>query len=171
MKKYFPVIALAAAAYGVVIWLRRKATAGQNLRYEIADIAIDIPKIIESRFARIYFNTKLRLINDESVSVNVKQVDLNANIGNRTLGKILSNTPFKVAARSSQIVRFETSFSSGQIVLYIIDLIRNGLAFNDPISVDGYILTDLGRVEVNYTKNPSGGVTGKHILNNTQGNC
>jgi len=40
MKKYFPVIALAAAAYGVVIWLRRKATAGQNLRYEIEDIAI-----------------------------------------------------------------------------------------------------------------------------------
>ena len=160
MKKYFPIITLAAAAYGVIYWLRKKAAAGKNLRYEIADIAIDIPKILESNFARIYFNTKLRLINDESVSVNVKQVNLNANIGNRTLGKILSNTPFEVSAKSSQIVRIQTSFSSGEIVLYLIELIKTGFAFDDPISVDGYILTDLGKINVNYTKNPSGGMTG-----------
>jgi len=160
MKKYFPIITLAAAAYGVIYWLRKKAAAGQNLRYEIADIAIDIPKILESNFARIYFNTKLRLINDESVSVNVKQVNLNANIGNKTLGKILSNTPFEVKAKSSQIVKIQTSFSSGQIVLYVIDLVKSGFAFDDPISVDGYIKTDLGTINVDYTKNPSGGVTG-----------
>lgn len=160
MKKYLPVITLAAAAYGVIFWLRKKAAAGQNLRYEIADIAIDIPKIIESRFARIFFNTKLRLINDESVSVNVKQINLNANVGNRQLGKILNNTPFTVPARSSNVVRIETSFSSGQIVLYIIDKIKSGFQFNDPISVNGFILTDLGRINVDYTKNPAGGITG-----------
>ena len=160
MKNYFPVIALGAAAIGVVFWLKRKAAAGQNLRYEIADIAIDIPKIIQSRFARLYFNTKLRFINDESVSVNVRQINLNANVGNRPLGKILNNTPFSVPARSSNVVNIETSFSSGQIVLYVIDKIRNGFQFDDPISVDGYIQTDLGRVNVDYTKNGSGGVTG-----------
>lgn len=171
MKNYFPVIALGAAAIGVVFWLKRKAAAGQNLRYEIADIAIDIPKIIQSRFARLYFNTKLRFINDESVSVNVRQINLNANVGNRPLGKILNNTPFSVPARSSNVVNIETSFSSGQIVLYVIDKIRNGFQFDDPISVDGYIQTDLGRVNVDYTKNPSDTINGYNILNNIQGNC
>lgn len=170
MKKYLPIVTLAAAAYGVIFWLRRKAAAGQNLRYQIEDIAIDIPKIVQSRFSRIYFNTKLRLINDESVSVNVKQVNLNANVGNRSLGKILSNQAFSVPARSSNVVRIETSFSSGQIVLYIIDLIKNGFQFDDPISVDGYILTDLGKINVEYTKNPSS-INGYNILNNIQGNC
>ena len=84
MKNYFPIIAIGAAAAGVIFWLRRKAAAGQNLRYEIVDIAIDIPKIVQSNFARIYFNTKLRLINDESVSVNIRQINLNANVGTRS---------------------------------------------------------------------------------------
>ena len=160
MKKYLPIVTLAAAAYGVIFWLRRKAAAGQNLRYQIEDIAIDIPKIVQSRFSRIYFNTKLRLINDESVSVNVRQINLNANVGNRSLGKIINNTPFSVPARSSNVVRIETSFSSGQIVLYIIDKIRNGFVFDDPISLDGYIQTDLGRVNVDYTRNAPGQITG-----------
>ena len=56
-------------------------------------------------------------------------------------------------------------------MLYIIDLIKNGFVFDDPISLDGYIQTDLGRVNVDYTRNPSQGVTGYNILNNIQGNC
>jgi LEA14-like dessication related protein len=171
MKNYLPIIALGAAAAGVIFWLKRKAAAGQNLRYQVEDIAIDIPKIVQSRFARIFFNTRLRLINDESVSVNVRQINLNANVGSRSIGKIINNTPFSVPARSSNVVRIETSFSSGQIVLYIIDQIRNNFQFNEPISVDGYIQTDLGRVNVDYTQNTSGGVTGYNILNNIQGNC
>jgi hypothetical protein len=87
------------------------------------------------------------------------------------LGKILNNTPFKVPAKSSEIVRIETSLSTGQIVLYIIDKIKDGFHFNDSISVNGFILTDLGKINVDYTKNPSGGLTGGHILNNIQGNC
>lgn len=175
MKNYYPIIAITAAAYGLIFWLKRKAAAGSNLRYEIADIAIDIPRIIQSNFARIYFNTKLRLINDESVSVNVKQINLNVDIGNKSLGKIVNNTPFTVPARSSNVVRIETSFSSGTVVLYIIDLIRNGFRFDQPISLDGYIQTDLGRVNVNFTKNPSDSINGKRsvngVLNGIMGNC
>lgn len=171
IKNYYPIIALTAAAYGIIFWLKKKKAAGSNLRYEIADIAIDIPRIIQSNFARIYFNTKLRLINDESVSVNIKQINLNVDINNRSLGKIVNNTPFKVAARSSNVVRIETSFSSGQVVLYIIDLIRNGFKFDKPISLDGYIQTDLGRVNINFTKNPSEGLNGKRSVNGIIGNC
>jgi hypothetical protein len=131
MKNYYPIIALTAAAYGVIFWLRRKAQAGSNLRYEPVDIAIDLDRIKQSLFTRIYYKVKLNLINDESVSVNVRQINLNANVGNRSLGKILNNTPFTVPAGSSNVVKIETSFSSGQIVLYIIDIINYFIMSNN----------------------------------------
>jgi LEA14-like dessication related protein len=171
MKKFLPIITVAAAAYGVIFWLRRKTAAGQNLRYEVADIGINTDRIIESNFARIYFNTRLRLLNDESVSVNVNQINLNAYVGNRPLGKILSNIPFIVPARSSELINVETSFSSGQLVLYIIDLVQNGFQFNEPISVEGYIETNFGRILVNFTKEAPEQINGYNILNNIQGNC
>jgi LEA14-like dessication related protein len=150
MKKYFPIITLAAAAYGVIYWLRKKAAAGKNLRYEIADIAIDIPKILESNFARIYFNTKLRLINDESVSVNIKSINLNVFVGDRPFGPIVKNDSFSVPAKSNQIISLDTSFSSLSAIALIKDIIFEGL--QDPIIVNGYIQTDLGRVNIEFMR-------------------
>jgi hypothetical protein len=51
------------------------------------------------------------------------------------------------------------------------DIILNG--FQDPINVNGYIQTDLGRVNVNFSKNLSLGQSNKqgNILNNTIGCC
>ena len=170
MKKYFPIITLAAAAYGVIFWLRRKAAAGQNLRYEPVDVAIDLQKIKASLFTRIYYKVKLNLINDESVSVNVKSVNLNVSIGGRPFGAIVNNQSFSIPARSSNVVSFDTSFSSLSAITLIKDIILQGL--QDPIIVNGFIQTDLGRINVNFTKNPSGGFAGnQHILNNIQGNC
>ena len=51
MKKYFPVIGFAAAAYGIIYWLRKKASAGSNLRYEPVDVAIDLQKIKAGRIS------------------------------------------------------------------------------------------------------------------------
>jgi hypothetical protein len=171
MKKYLPVIGFAAAAYGIIYWLRRKAAAGINLRYEPVDVAIDLPKIKQSLFTRIYYKVKLNLINDESVSVNIKSINLNVFIGDRPFGSIVKNDSFSVPARSSQIIDLNTSFSSLSAIALIKDIILNG--FQDPIIVRGFIETDLGRVNIEFTKNPSGGIgcSNNHILNNIQGNC
>jgi hypothetical protein len=45
--------------------------------------------------------------------------------------------------------------------LYIIDLIQNGFQFNEPISVDGYIETNFGRIAVNFTKEAPGQINGR----------
>ena len=191
MKKYLPVITLAAAAYGIIFWLRKKASAGSNLKYEPVDVAIDLQKIKSSLFTRIYYKVKLNLINNESVDVNIKSVNLNVSIGNRPFGSIVKNEMFTVPRRSNQIVALETSFSSFSAIALIKDIIVNG--FKDPIIVNGYIETDLGRVNINFTKNPSGKLTGfkpydvsyktkygknmfmkkrnSNILSNIQGNC
>lgn len=171
MKKYFPIITLAAAAYGVIFWLRKKAAAGQNLRYEPVDVAIDLQKIQQSLFTRIYYKVKLNLINNEAASVNIKSINLKVSIGDRPFGTIVKNEPFTVPAQSNEIVTLETSFSSLSAIAVVKDIILVGL--QDPISVTGYIETDLGRVNVQFSKSPSGGITGRkyHILNNIQGNC
>lgn len=159
MKKYFPIITLAAAAYGVIFWLRRKAAAGQNLRYEPVDVAIDLQKIQQSLFTRIYYKVKLNLINNETASVNIKSINLNVSIGDRPFGTIVKNEPFTVPAQSSEIVTLETSFSSLSAIAVVKDIILVGL--QDPIIVKGYIQTDLGRVNVEFSKSPSGGITGR----------
>jgi hypothetical protein len=159
MKKYYPIIALTAAAYGVIFWLRRKAQAGSNLRYEPVDIAIDLERIQQSLFTRIYYKVKLNLINDESVSVNVKSINLNVRIGDKPFGTIVKTDSFSVPARSNQVITLTTSFSSLSAIALIKDIITEG--FNDPIIVNGYIQTDLGRLVVDFAKNPSGGITGR----------
>jgi hypothetical protein len=158
MKKYFSIIGFAAAAYGIIYWLRKKASAGSNLRYEPVDVAIDLQKIKASLFTRIYYKVKLNLINDESVSVNIKSVNLNVAIGDRPFGTIVKNQSFSIPGRSSQTITLETSFSSFSAIALIKDIILEG--FQDPIIVTGYISTDLGRVNVDFRKNPSGGITG-----------
>lgn len=158
MKNYYPIIALTAAAYGIIYWLRKKAAAGSNLRYEPVDIAIDLERIKQSLFTRIYYKVKLNLINDESVSVNVRSINLNVRIGDRPFGTIVKTDPFSVPARSNQVITLSTSFSSLSAIALIKDIITEG--FNDPIIVNGYIQTDLGRLIVDFSKNPSGGITG-----------
>jgi hypothetical protein len=159
MKKYFPVIGFAAAAYGIIYWLRKKASAGSNLRYEPVDVAIDLQKIKASLFTRIYYKVKLNLINDESVSVNIKSVNLNVAIGDRPFGTIVKNESFSIPGKSSQTITLETSFSSFSAIALIKDIILEG--FQDPIIVTGYISTDLGRVNIDFRKNQSGGITGR----------
>jgi translation elongation factor EF-1beta len=171
MKKYLPVIGFAAVAYGLIYWLRKKAAAGSNLRYEPVDVAIDIQKIKQSLFTRIYYKVKLNLINDESVSVNIKSINLNVFVGDRPFGSIVKNDSFSVPAKSNQIISLDTSFSSLSAIALIKDIILEGL--QDPIIVNGYIQTDLGRVNIEFRKNPSGGIgcSNEHILNNIQGSC
>jgi LEA14-like dessication related protein len=169
MKKYLPIITLSAAALGIIFYLKRKAAAGSNLRYEPVDVAIDLQKIKDSLFTRIYYKVKLNLINDESVSVNIRSINLNVFIGNRPFGSIVQTQPFSVPARSNQVITLNTSFRSLSAIALIIDIIQNG--FTDPIIVNGYIQTDLGRVNIDFKKNPSEGLTSRKAVNSIIGNC
>jgi LEA14-like dessication related protein/DNA-directed RNA polymerase subunit H (RpoH/RPB5) len=166
MKKYFPVIALGAAAVGIVYWLKRKALAGANLRYEPVDVAIDLQKTKQSLFTRIYYKVKLNLINNESVSVNVKSLSLNVFVGSIPFGSIVKNESFSIPAQSNEIIELNTSFSSFSALALIKDIILQG--FQDPIVVKGFIQTDLGRINVDFTKNLSGGITGRMKMKKTK---
>lgn len=163
LKKYFPLIAFTAAAYGVVYYLRNKAAAGSNLQYVPLDVAIDSKRTAEAGYSKIYYRIKLRLVNDEPASVNVRSINLNVTVAGNLIGKINNTTGFTVEANSNKTIQLDASFQTVNIVSLIQDLILNG--FEDPINVTGFIQTDLGRIEIKFSKSLSGGISAPQKFN------
>jgi len=145
------ILFLGGAAAALIYFLRQKRAAGENLRVEPVDIAIDSQRSASTFWAVIYYNVKLRLINAEAASVNVSAIRLNVKLNNSNVAEINTTENFIVAARSEKIVNLQSTIQTAGIVNFIVDLIQNGFRFN--IGVTGYVDTDLGRVSVNYTKN------------------
>ena len=137
----------AAAAY---LYFRNKKAAGENLKFEPVDIAIDSERSRASLWTRLYYNVKINLINAEPANVNVKNVSLNATANGRPLGTLTSSQPFNVPAKGNQIIALQTSISTLGAAATIINIIRNREPLN--VNVNGYIDTDLGRVLINFDK-------------------
>jgi hypothetical protein len=161
LKKYLPLLGFTAAAYAVVYYLRNKAAAGTNLQYLPLDVAIDSQRTAQAGYSRIYYRLKLRLINDEPASVNVRSINLNITVGGNLIGKINNTTGFEVEANSTKDIQLDASFQTVNIISLIQDLIING--FEDPINVAGFIQTDLGRINIQFSKSLAGGITGPRL--------
>ena len=150
MKKYIPYISVAAIGYGLIYWLMNKKKAGQKLKFVPVDIGIDTKKIKRAFFTKIFFNIKLMLTNEEAASVNVKSIDLVISVNGKILGYVNNQDGFVVEARNSKTINLETSISSLGLIGFIRDLIKDGFKF--PVNVKGYINTDLGKIDINYTQ-------------------
>ena len=145
------ILFLGGAAAALIYFLRQKRAAGENLRVEPVDIAIDSARSASTFWAVIYYNIKLRFINVEAASVNVSAIRLNILLNDSKVAEINQTEGFIVAAKSEKIVNLQSTIQTAGIVNFIVDLIQNGFRFN--IAVSGYVDTDLGRIAVNYTKN------------------
>lgn len=145
---------IGGAAAALLYFLRQKRAAGENLRVEPVDIAIDSQRSASSFWTRIYYNVKLKLINAERASVNISGINLNVFVNNTPFGSINNTTGFIVNAGSERIVNLEASFSSLGVIEAIRDLIADGIRFN--VVVSGYVDTDLGRIKVQFSKNIGG---------------
>lgn len=155
MKNRLPLILTLVTGAGLFFWLRRKKSAGTNLRYEPIDIAIDSQRSAASLFSRIYYNLKLRLINNESANVNIRAINLQAFLKvadrqPRKIGDIVNNAGFQVPAKGQREIKLDTSISTGGVIQIIKDLLIEGINFE--INVNGFVDTDLGRLNINFTK-------------------
>ena len=155
MKNRLPLILTLVTGAGLFFWLRRKKAAGTNLRYEPIDIAIDSQRSAASLFSRIYYNLKLRLINNETANVNIRAINLQAFLKvadrqPRKIGDIVNNTGFQVPAKGQKEIKLDTSISTGGVIQIIKDLLLEGINFE--INVNGFVDTDLGRLNINFTK-------------------
>lgn len=149
-KDFLPVALLIGGGLFLFNWLRNKAEAGQNLQYEPVDIAIDSARSGASLWTRIFYTVKLRLVNNGRASVNVRDIDLMAKVGNTPLGTITSSTPFSVPANSTKVIQLTASISTTGVVNVLFNIIEDGI--NIEMDINGTILTDLGAVDVQFTK-------------------
>jgi hypothetical protein len=147
MKNKLPLILTVLGGAYLVFYLRRKAQAGANLQFVPLDIAIDSRR---SGLFRIYYSIKLRLINNETANVNIKGINLKAFIDDKFIGDIVNTAAFSVAAKGTTDIKLDTSISTGSIARLIFNAITDGINFN--MTVSGFVDTDLGRVNVNFTK-------------------
>lgn len=147
MKNKLPLLLTILGGAGLVFWLRRKAQAGANLQFIPLDIAIDSRR---SGLFRIYYSVKIRLINNETANVNIKGINLKAFIDNKFVGDIVNNASFNVPAKGTTDIKLDTSISTGSIARLIFQAITQGINFS--MNINGFVDTDLGRVNVNFTK-------------------
>jgi hypothetical protein len=145
-----PVALLLGGGFYLFRWLKNKQDAGANLRYEPVDIAIDTARSQAASFFQIYYNVKIRLINDGRASVVVRDIDLFANAGNTRISNITSSTQFSIPANTSKVIQLTASISTAGIVNTLLNIIEDGL--NIPVTITGQILTDLGTLNVSFTK-------------------
>ena len=153
---------LAAAAFAF-IYLRNKARAGQNLRFEPVDIAIDTARTRAAIFTRLFYTVKIRLVNDEPAAVVVNSVNLAATANGRPFGNLTSAERFTVPAKGSQVIALNTSIATLGAAGAILDYIRSRQPVE--VTINGYVDTDLGRVTVEYNTSLGGGVNGRRAVN------
>ena len=150
IKKYLPAAALLTGGLLLFRYLRGKMEAGKNLKYEPIGVYIDAARSAETNFYRLYYIVKIRLVNDYQQSVNVNALNLEATSNGRPLGTLTTNISFIVPSMGSKTVELSASIATTGILSTVIDAIQNG--FNIPIKIAGFINTDLGRINVNFTK-------------------
>ena len=141
---------LGAAAAAAFVLLRRKKTAAENIQVDPIDIAIDSQRSASSFWTRIYYNIKLRLINNETASVNVSSINLQIFANGNAIGSINNTTGFVVEAGTDKVINIYASLSSIGAIGLIRDLITEGISID--LLVSGVVNTDLGAVNVRFTK-------------------
>jgi hypothetical protein len=142
------ILLLGAGGVLLYIFLRRKAAAAQNLRFEPVDIIIDLPRTRQSLFTRLYYTLKINVINPEAANVNVRNVVLRVTSDGRTLGDLVSNKTFSIPARSNQVIGLDAAVSIFGALGTIINFIKKRQPI--PVNVTGQITSDLGILNVDY---------------------
>jgi hypothetical protein len=141
-------ILLGAGGVLLYMFLRRKAAAAQNLRFEPVDIIIDLPRTRQSLFTRLYYTLKINVINPEAANVNVRNVVLRVTSDGRTLGDLVSSKTFTIPARSNQVIGLDAAISIFGALGTIINFIKKRQPI--PVNVTGQITSDLGILNVDY---------------------
>jgi hypothetical protein len=163
MKNILPFAAIGAAGFLLLNFFKRKAAAGQNLEVTPIKISIDLPRTKQAGYLKIFYDITLNLANREQASVNVRNLFLTVKTNEKNLGNIQENLNFVVPPNGEKQISIKASFFTLGFLGLIKDLIQNG--FNILVNVNGYVDTDLGRINIDFSKNVGGAVNGKRAVN------
>lgn len=145
-----PILLATAGAGLLFFFLRRKANALQNLRVLPIDIAIDSERSSQTNWQNIFYKVKLKFINNERANVDIKAINLQSTINGNFVGNITGNTTILIPSMNSKEISLVASVQSVGILNLILNAIQDGIRFN--VQISGWIDTDLGRINVNFSK-------------------
>lgn len=158
MKKILPFLAYGVGALFLINYFKRKKTAGENLKFELLKVSIDTQRTLQTLFAKVFYDITINMLNRENASVVVKNLYLNVSINGINLGELEQDINFTVPAQSSKKIMLKASFLTLGAFSIVKKIITQGLNFT--VNINGFIDTDLGRVNVNFDKKIGGAVNG-----------
>ena len=148
------ILLLTAAAGAAIYFLMGKKRALENLDIKPIDVAINTAKSKNFFYSQLFYNIKLKITNSESLAARIQNIDIDVYINNKKASEINSNTPVIIPARTEgKIITIEGVVMSANIITLILEF----LADQQPINIKaiGTVTTDLGTIEINYSKNVS----------------
>jgi hypothetical protein len=159
MKNILPIAAVIGAGALLINYLKGKKRAMENLQFEIFKITIDKQKTQRALYFKVFYDIVITVVNDELSPVKIKDTLLNIKVNGRDLGVIKSNLNLLIPRESEKQITLQASFFTLGAIGLVKDIVKNGLQAN--VNVQGYINTDLGKVDINFDKQFGGEMNGQ----------
>ena len=140
-------LGLAAAAGVAYIFLKGKKESIENLLFNPVGIAINKAK---TNFLRLVFNFKLQVTNPGNFAVNIQIIDLDVLVNGKIISNFSKQLPVMIAAKKTELLDIEIAVNNLTIAETILNLIIDGGKVT--ITLQGEVITDLGKANINYTK-------------------
>ena len=158
MKNILPIAALVGGGLFIINYFKRKAAAGENLKFELAKITIDTPRTLQTGLLKIFYDITINVINSENAAVNVKNINIDITVNGKNFGNLSQTLNFNIPRESEKKIMLKASFFTLGALQLVKDIVFDGIDFN--INLNGFIDTDLGRVNVDFNKQFGGSVNG-----------
>jgi LEA14-like dessication related protein len=140
-------LGLAAAAGVAYIFLKGKKQSLENLLFNPIGIAINKAK---TNFFRLVFNFKLQVNNPGTFAVNIQSIDLDVLVNGKVISNFTKELPISIAPKESKILEIEIAIQNLTVIETILEVINNKGKIT--VTLQGEVLTDLGKANINYTK-------------------
>jgi LEA14-like dessication related protein len=140
-------LGLAAAAGVAYIFLKGKKESLENLLFNPIGIAINKAK---TNFFRLVFNFKLQVNNPGTFAVNIQSIDLDVLVNGKVISNFTKELPISIAPKESKILDIEIAIQNLTVIETILEVINNKGKIT--VTLQGEVLTDLGKANINYTK-------------------
>jgi LEA14-like dessication related protein len=140
-------LGLAAAAGVAYIFLKGKKQSLENLLFNPIGIAINKAK---TNFFRLVFNFKLQVNNPGTFAVNIQSIDLDVLVNGKVISNFTKELPISIAPKESKILDIEIAIQNLTVIETILEVINNKGKIT--VTLQGEVITDLGKANINYTK-------------------
>jgi LEA14-like dessication related protein len=142
------VIGIATAAVAALYFLKGKKQALEDIKFSPKDIAINSSK---SNLIQLVYNFKVLIKNDNKLPVNITSINLDIAVNNKLVSNFQTTQTINIPGEASKLITFQISINNLAAIDVILATIANNSGIN--IKITGDVITDLGVLNVNYSKN------------------